>query len=346
MALVALAGDAPWRVAGLAGAFVVNIVVFMRLGRIWGEKASLGSIAINLLIFSSAAWLSGPSAPGAALFIPPVVAVTLLVSRGPWRNAYLIGTNLMCLGVNLSLDQGPLLTVTVTLALGGLTILLHRLRNHVDAQQQAIERERERSEKLLRAVLPERIAERIKAGEHTIADRFDDATILFCDLKGFTPLSQTMAPDDVMRMLDRLFVGFDEAIANNRVEKIKTIGDAYHVACGLDGNLNRPEDMIQLGRDMLAVVNDVNRELGTALQLRVGVSLGPVIAGVIGIDRFVFDVWGDVVNTAARMESHGVPGRIQVTQAVHDRLQSQIDFESRGKIEVKGKGPMEVFLVT
>jgi len=209
---------------------------------------------------------------------------------------------------------------------------------------EALDREHARSERLLLNVLPPPIAERLK-DEETIADRFEHATVLFADVVGFTPFAESLPPEEVVGVLDELFSAFDRLAEEHGLEKIKTIGDAYMVAAGVpvarDDHL---EAVVEMAVSMLAHVDAV-RSGGTALHLRIGIDTGPVVAGVIGRSRFIYDVWGDTVNTASRMEHHGVPGRIQVTSRVADALRDSYAFEPRGSIEVKGKGPMEAWLL-
>ena len=209
---------------------------------------------------------------------------------------------------------------------------------------EALDREHTRSEGLLLNVLPPPIADRLKERE-TIADRFEHATVLFADVVGFTPFAESLPPEQVVRVLDDLFSAFDRLAEEHALEKIKTIGDAYMVAAGVP--VSRPdhlEAVIEMAIAMLRHMDAVRSE-GPDLHLRIGVDTGPVVAGVIGRSRFIYDVWGDTVNTASRMEHHGVADRIQVTSRVVDALSDSYSFESRGRIDVKGKGWMEAWLL-
>jgi class 3 adenylate cyclase len=203
--------------------------------------------------------------------------------------------------------------------------------------------ERQRSERLLLNVLPEPIAARLKSGEPLIADGIPEVGVLFADIAGFTPMAQRIAPHEVVRLLDRIFSRFDELALEHSVEKIKTIGDAYMVASGLlEPRRDHAED---LGRMALAMQEEARRF--DMLELRIGIDIGPVVAGVIGQRKFSYDLWGDTVNTASRMESHGIPGGIHVTERARERLSNgSFAFESRGVIDVKGKGPMTTYLLT
>ncbi|HEX7247255.1 MAG TPA: adenylate/guanylate cyclase domain-containing protein [Actinomycetota bacterium] len=211
----------------------------------------------------------------------------------------------------------------------------------------ALELEQRRSERLLLNVLPEPIADRLKQHEGVIAERHDDVTVLFADLVGFTALSVNMDPETLVSLLDEIFTSFDRLVDEAGLEKIKTIGDAYMVA----GGLPRPrhdhaEAVAAVGLAMLEEVAAIEARFGGgSLSVRIGIDTGPVVAGVIGRRKFIYDMWGDTVNTASRMESHGVPGRVQVTARVASRLERRFVLEPCGEIDVKGKGPMEAFLL-
>jgi adenylate cyclase len=209
-----------------------------------------------------------------------------------------------------------------------------------DRASAMIAAERERSERLLLNVLPERIAMRLKSGESVIADGIPEAGVLFADIAGFTPMSSAMSPGDIVRLLDNVFTAFDHLAVEYELEKIKTIGDAYMVASGL--LTPHPRHAEHLGLMALAMQREA-KGLGT--QLRIGIDVGPVVAGVIGRSKFIYDLWGDTVNTASRMESHGIPGSIQVTERAYSNLASAFEFEDRGVIEVKGKGSMRTYLL-
>lgn len=203
-----------------------------------------------------------------------------------------------------------------------------------------------RSEGLLLNVLPKAIAERLKREPGVIADAYADVTVLFADVVDFTPFAARTDPARVVEVLDEIFSAFDALAAQHGVEKIKTIGDAYMVVAGLP----EPRDdsgsaMAEMALDMQDVFGKLSERLGLELTLRIGMDTGPVVAGVIGRHKFTYDLWGDTVNTASRMESHGVAGRIQVSESVHRRLRDQYQFEDRGPIEVKGKGRHNAYLL-
>jgi class 3 adenylate cyclase len=205
-------------------------------------------------------------------------------------------------------------------------------------------RERERlareNERLLLNILPAPIAARLREGEPLIADRFDDVTLLFADIVEFTVLSASMTPSELLTVLNEVFAAFDALVERAGLEKVKTIGDAYMVVGGMsDGSVDHTARVAGMALDLAAAVGRIDSAVRLGIRFRIGIHCGPVIAGVIGTKKFIYDVWGDTVNLASRMESHGVPGRIQVTQAVKERLAEAFVLEPRGLIDVKGKGP-------
>ncbi len=203
-----------------------------------------------------------------------------------------------------------------------------------------------RSEELLTNAIPISIAARLKHGDARIADAYPNTTVLFADLVGFTPWAQRTDPDQVVTFLDDLFSRFDELAAACRVEKIKTIGDSYMAVAGAPEPLDHhAQAAMELGRGMLRVLGELCARLGLALELRIGLASGSVVGGVIGQKRILFDLWGDTVNIASRMESSGVPGRIQVAQSTRDLLRDACAFEERGPVEVKGLGRMTTYLI-
>jgi guanylate cyclase len=208
----------------------------------------------------------------------------------------------------------------------------------------ALRVEQAKAESLLLNILPRSIAERLKVETRTIADQFSSASILFADVVDFTPLAERLPPAEVVGVLDHLFTHFDVLAERHELEKIKTIGDCYMVAAGVPSP--RPDHAHALARmalDMQAAMRSADAVGHLGLELRVGINSGPVIAGVIGRKRFLYDLWGDAVNTASRMESAGTPGRIQVTRATYELLRNEFMFEPRGTVAVKGKGDMETW---
>jgi class 3 adenylate cyclase len=196
------------------------------------------------------------------------------------------------------------------------------------------------NERLLLNILPEPIAERLRNGEALIADRFDDVTLLFADIVEFTQMASDMSPDELVRVLNDVFTVFDTLVEEYGLEKVKTIGDAYMVIGGmLDPSDDHVERVAAMALDLADRVGTNEAAVRLGVRFRVGIHCGPIVAGVIGTKKFIYDVWGDTVNVASRMESLGVPGRIQVTGAVEQRLRDTFRFEPRGIIDVKGKGP-------
>jgi adenylate cyclase len=209
-----------------------------------------------------------------------------------------------------------------------------------------LEQEKARSETLLLNILPQSIVNRMRNGEMVIADSIGEATILFCDLVGFTTLSQELTAGRTIDFLSKIFSAFDRLAAERGVEKIKTIGDAYMVAAGIpEAQSDHADRIAALAPRMLDAVSAIAEATNLKLQARIGIHTGPITAGVIGTHKFVYDVWGDTVNTASRMESHSLPGRIQVSAVTRAALGDRFKLEPRGLIEVKGKGMMETFFL-
>jgi class 3 adenylate cyclase len=210
----------------------------------------------------------------------------------------------------------------------------------------ALDRAHARSEELLLNILPPSIAERLKRDGGTIADGFADVTVLFADIVGFTKMSARMAPERVVAMLNELFCHFDDLAGAFGLEKIKTIGDCYMVAAGLpDPRADHAEAIATMSIAMLAYVHELGARIGEPLDVRIGIHSGPVVAGVIGKRKFIYDMWGDTVNTASRMESHGVPGTIQLSADTHRVLDGKFRMTARGMVEIKGKGEMPTWLL-
>lgn len=209
----------------------------------------------------------------------------------------------------------------------------------------AMEAEFDRSEQLLANILPSTIADRLKEpSRNIIADKYDDASILFADIAGYTKRASDTAPSDLVRFLDRLYTDLDALVDRHGLEKVKTSGDSYMVVSGVpDPREDHLEALACLALDMAEAVADLRDPRGREVPLRIGLAAGPVVAGVVGARKFFYDVWGDAVNVASRMESTDVEGRIQVPQDVYERLKDSYVFEERGVVDVKGKGPMKTW---
>jgi class 3 adenylate cyclase len=275
--------------------------------------------------------------------------------------AYTLLTLLMFAVLDHVAAHSPLrvsLSISSTLlSLGGIGALIaYRLegqaresflqRRVIDDQVQALAAEKARAEELLLNVLPESIAERLKRGQRPIADGFAQVSVLFADIVGFTKMSERITPVQLVDRLNRIFSSFDDLADKLKLEKIKTIGDAYMVAGGLHSHEYDHAQMIaEMGLGMQRRASEFSREFGEALSIRIGIHTGPVVAGVIGKRKFIYDVWGDTVNTASRMESHGEPGAIHVTDETRQLLKDMYILTPRGEINVKGKGVMRTWFL-
>lgn len=229
---------------------------------------------------------------------------------------------------------------------GFLLMVAITYRHFVDQAEAALEAEYEKSEALLHNIMPPSVAERLKENPEVIADSHRPVTILFADIVGFTDMAGRLTPEALVTLLNKVFSRFDTLVDEMGLEKIKTIGDAYMVVAGLPTSRDDHAHAIaRLALAMVAATKDVSRETGEALQIRIGIHSGAVVAGVIGQKKFAYDIWGDTVNVAARMESHGEPGRIQISADTASYLGKAFDLEARGEIEVKGKGAMQAYFL-
>ena len=224
------------------------------------------------------------------------------------------------------------------------TLEKEKAARRLDEAHRLLQIEQERSEKLLLNILPGSIAERLKNSSQTIADGFADVTVMFADIVNFTRVAEGLTPQQVFAMLNRIFSSFDELAEKYGMEKIKTIGDAYMVAGGLNSEFAdytaAIADMATDMRDLLHRDFNVNQ---MHLEVRIGIGTGPVVAGVVGKKKFIYDLWGDTVNIASRITSEGVPGMIQVDETTYRRLQERYDFHEPQTIYLKGKGNMIVY---
>jgi len=247
------------------------------------------------------------------------------------------------------------------LGLAGIAIVIGRLRQtsqelelrvyertrQLQATNHELTIEKEKSEGLLLNILPSPIAERLKIGDERIADGFASVTILFADLVDFTQLAEQLPPNELIVLLNEIFSAFDQLTEKYGLEKIKTIGDAYMVAGGLPKpRADHAQAIAEMALAMQVEIERFNQRYDYHCSLRIGINTGPVVAGVIGTKKFIYDLWGDTVNVASRMESHGVAGKIQVTQATYEALRDRYTFEPRGTVRVKGKGSIEAYFLT
>jgi len=332
----------PW-LPGLGALFLAHTYVVTRMRPEMAPMQMAQLLFVNVSIFFAAAVVAGPGAPGWLLFIPPLVPATLLMPRHRYLITLLI--NVACIAANLLTKQPWALLIPMAMAFVAFSLIMLRITAFLQLQAAEIDRERARSDDLLSVVLPPSIGARIKDGESRIAERFDEASILFADITGFTELCEQMSPEDLVGILDEVFTAFDALVDEHGLEKIKTIGDAYMVASGLNGARHDLAAVADLALQLLHAIERFNKNDRPQLAMRMGIHTGPVVAGIVGTRRFVYDVWGDTVNVAARMESHGVPNTVHVTTAVRNKLAHSYEFEPRGSIHVKGKGDMETWLL-
>ncbi len=217
----------------------------------------------------------------------------------------------------------------------------------IQAEKELVEIEKEKSERLLLNILPGTIAGRLKGGEKTIANGHQTVSVMFADLCGFTALSRKTTPADLVTMLNGIFTSFDTIVEKHGVEKIKTIGDCYMLVGGLP---THREDHAQVVADvaleMVQALNHLNQVNGTELAMRIGIHTGPVVAGVIGKIKFTYDLWGDTVNVASRMESSGAPGKVHLSEQTQSALGKDFILEERGMVECKGLGQVKTFFLT
>ncbi len=212
--------------------------------------------------------------------------------------------------------------------------------------EEALRQQQEQTERLLLNILPEPIADQLKQQTSTIAENFAEVSVMFADIVGFTQIASSLSPNDLISLLNQIFSAFDRLSEKHGLEKIKTVGDAYMVVGGLPTRrADHAEAIAEMALDIQSAIAQFRDETGKDFNIRIGINTGPVVAGVIGIKKFSYDLWGDTVNIASRMESHGVAGQIQVTAATYERLQEQYLFYNRGAIQVKGKGEMNTYFL-
>ncbi len=338
LALVCLAGIAAW----------IGVILLARRGQV------LASAGVAHATMCAAAVLAVVYV-GWDLGVQYVLVVQIVVSiLNPWPRPVslaLAATSAMLLvALYLYAEQtAPLYAVTPlalnvagtanTLATFAVVAIMVSLPvGAADRAEAALAAEHARSERLLTNVLPVPVAERLKAGEEPIADDVPAASVLFADIVDFTPYAAGLPAREVVRLLDGVFGTLDDLVDEHGLEKVKTIGDAYMVAAGVP--TPRPDYAHALAAFALAARDRFATQQGLwpALQLRIGIGSGPVVAGVIGHRRFLYDLWGDTVNTASRMESHGLPGRIQIDDQTRRLLGDDFQVADRGMIDVKGKG--------
>ena len=311
----------------------VNIVVSsLVLGLGLGSIAFFVTVPLTAILTSRPNDLVVPaiftigSAVGLAGVVAAQPAVPETVAGSVWESVVLVGN-------------------VMSVALFATVVALY-YRRRVDRAETLLAEQHARAEGLLLNILPSEIAERLKAGERVIADGADDVSVLFADLVGSTALADSLDPGTLVEVLNRVFTAFDDLTYHHGLEKVKTVGDAYIAVGGL---IDPHPDHLASAAELAIALRDEIRNHAVPgagqLEVRVGLHTGPLVAGVIGNRKFSYDIWGDTVNTASRMESTGPPGQIQVTSVVRDRLHDQFTFEPRGSITVKGKGPMQTWIL-
>jgi guanylate cyclase len=343
---------------------VAGLVVFARTKRIGGVRLFL--LALMLTLPFALQWSLGGFANGSAVAawagVTPILAYLFGARATPSLVAFVVLLGVSAVFEGTLASSAPHIAAGVRAtsfamnlagpAIAGFLALLYftterdRSRAALAEQHRLLEAEQARSERLLLNILPAPIADQLRAGATTIAESRPEATVLFADIVGFTPLGESLGARELVDLLNDVFVAFDDLAQAADLEKIKTIGDAYMVVGGVPTpRSDHVSSVLDLALAMCAAISHVHAPGAEPLQLRIGVDTGPVVAGVIGRRKFSYDVWGDTVNTASRMESHGVPGRIQVTERVARTAAAQYEFEPPRSIDVKGKGTMTTFLL-
>lgn len=320
-----------------------------RLGFLPVPFFGLGILLPLLLQLSLGGYVRG-SAVVMWAFMAPLFALIIRPARETWTwlaaffGALITAALLDSTAMNAVKPlPNPAVLVLFALNIAGIGSLTFAALSYFRGQRDAAER---RSQELLLNVLPEPIAARLKRGEEPIADQYDDLSVLFADLAGFTVRSAHETPAATVAILNEAFSVFDDLVRRYGLEKIRTIGDSYMVAAGAPiARSDHLQAICGMALDLQDAVEALNRQKGWDLSFRIGINCGPAVAGIVGRQKFHYDLWGDTVNVASRMESHGLPDRIQVTEAVYERMKSDFVFERRGFIEVKGKGSTLTYLL-
>jgi class 3 adenylate cyclase len=266
-----------------------------------------------------------------------------IVGIGIWAQITRLGVP----GRQGTLEQSIQTAVITLVCLSLVALVQERLARETFLTNYLLDQERAKSENLLLNILPDPIAQRLKERPETIADSFAEVTVLFADIADFTPLSATLPPEKVVSLLNDVFSEFDALAEKHGLEKIKTIGDAYMAVAGLpEPKAGHAKAAADMALEMLTVIARFQRDTGEPLRLRIGLNSGPVVAGVIGTRKFIYDLWGDTVNVASRMESQGTVGSVQVTEDTCRLLRDRYDFGPPRAMEVKGKGRMTVYTLS
>ena len=345
----------PWRIATAAGFLGLFLSVWRREWSLAMTHVLLGvgfgiaTIGLSLVV----AQMDNGYIAGVPGFIVALSAATV----GPVTHRGLLGIVAVATCFPLlaywmtGADSRELLNLALWLfSGGGFVYVAWRVtdlaRRRAFLAERAFEAERDKVDALVRKMVPGSIADRLKAGEESISDRHDDVTVLFADLVGFTRFAESHDPVDVVGLLNDLFSRFDRLVAEHRLEKIKTLGDGYMVAAGAPLPLtDGARAMVRCAMEMIETLGSFRLERGVDWHLRVGIHTGPLVAGVIGTDRYSYDVWGDTVNVASRLESTGSPDEVHVSAEVANRLDSAFKLDPLGVVELKNREPIEAFRV-
>jgi class 3 adenylate cyclase len=283
------------------------------------------------------------------LAIVGAIALAVVIVIGAWLSRSLAGPLAeLTAGVRrfAAGEQDVKVAARTADEIGQLCVAFNGMVDEIHAKNKLIEAKNRENEELLLNVLPAPIANRLRGGEQSIADGFAEVTVAFADLVGFTALTSEMPPQEVVTLLNGLFTRFDVAAQDIGIEKIKTVGDAYMAVCGLpDAVENHAERMVRMAIRMVHITREHAMEHRVSMRLRIGINSGPVVAGVIGKSKYIYDLWGDTVNLASRMEAAGLPDSIQVTRPVYERLKHLFTFEPRGALDIKGKGAVEAWVL-
>jgi adenylate cyclase len=331
---------------------VANLVVLARSHRF--DRYVIVLIAAGTVFTLAAIVMAGGvAAAGSAMLWAFLAPVYSMLALGPRRAtvwfAVFLAALLLIVVVDPIVSQAiapfpyPIRLASFTFNIAGPATIIFLLFRYSDLRRREAQA---RSDELLFNAIPISIAAQLKHGTTRIADSYPNTTVLFADLVGFTPWAQRTDPNQVVSFLDDLFSRFDQLATTCGVEKIKTIGDSYMAVAGApEPRENHAQAAMELARGMLRALADARSRLGLELELRIGLASGAVVGGVIGQKRILFDLWGDTVNVASRMESSGVPGRIQVAQSTRELLRDSCSFEERGPVDVKGLGRMTTYLI-
>lgn len=332
---------------------ILNGIGKLLLARLYFVGVSLAFIITNALIF-------GKSAPGHLFLLTLVLVVYFIFPRKQKALALSMAllSFLLYAGFEFFHESIPgfitipaesLLSRSKGMRIGFGALVLafsYYIYRTFERSEKYVQAEQEKSERLLQNILPSSVIQKLRESPDTIAERYENCTVLFSDIVGFTEMSRQMPAVGVVSLLNEIFSDFDDLADKHQLEKIKTIGDSYMIVGGLpDPGPDHAERVALFALEMLATIRRYKEKYSLPLELRIGINSGDAVAGVIGKKKFIYDLWGDSVNTASRMESHGLPGQIQVTESTYQLLQKRFKFEDRGTIEIKGLGQVKGYLL-